>query len=87
MDIGGSPLTYVFAALLIGGIALLVLVGVWALVGGVAPPGTRGGGPEGRPGAPAPRSEARRILDERYARGELSADEYRDRVETLGEGP
>jgi putative membrane protein len=28
-------------------------------------------------------SRAREILDERFARGELSPEEYRDRVETL----
>lgn len=29
----------------------------------------------------------RQILDERYARGELTTDEYRERVETLGGTP
>lgn len=29
------------------------------------------------------RDPARRILDERYARGELSTEEYRERLETL----
>ncbi len=29
-------------------------------------------------------SAARRILDERYARGELDTKEYRERVQTLG---
>ncbi|WP_253907990.1 SHOCT domain-containing protein [Arthrobacter sp. H20] len=29
---------------------------------------------------------ARRILDERYAKGELSTEEYRERLEVLGDG-
>ena len=32
-----------------------------------------------------PLASARRILGERYARGELSTEEYRDRVEQLGD--
>ena len=35
------------------------------------------------PGASTPRQ----ILDERYARGELTTEEYRERVETLGGKP
>lgn len=31
------------------------------------------------------RSEARRILDERYARGELTTEQYREQVAELGE--
>ena len=33
----------------------------------------------------ADRSAARQLLDERYARGELTSDEYQERVRTLGE--
>ena len=39
-----------------------------------------------RPAWGAGRSAARRLLDERYARGELTSDEYQERVRTLGEG-
>ncbi|MET0956324.1 MAG: SHOCT domain-containing protein [Cryobacterium sp.] len=38
------------------------------------------------PGATNP-GDARRILDERYARGELSAEQYRQQVADLGEEP
>ncbi|WP_334173678.1 SHOCT domain-containing protein [Sinomonas sp.] len=31
------------------------------------------------------RSEARQVLDERYARGELGTEDYLERVRTLGE--
>ena len=33
------------------------------------------------------RSDARRILDERYARGELTTEQYREQVRELGEQP
>ncbi|ASD23454.1 putative membrane protein [Cryobacterium sp. MP_3.1] len=40
------------------------------------------------PGPVGPRrSNARRILDERYARGELTAEQYRQQVTELGEQP
>jgi putative membrane protein len=38
-------------------------------------------------GAPAATSTPRQILDERYARGELTTEEYRERIETLGGKP
>jgi putative membrane protein len=42
--------------------------------------------PRDKPSAPAvpARPSARKILDERYARGEISDEEYRDRRDALG---
>jgi putative membrane protein len=79
--------TWLFWLLLIVGIVLLVILAVRAFSGGITRPGT-GGGPgagrgPGRPGAMGA-SAARRILDERYAKGELSTEEYRERLEVLG---
>ncbi|MDH3683805.1 MAG: SHOCT domain-containing protein [Acidimicrobiia bacterium] len=47
---------------------------------------TQGPGAGGRSGAHRddPLDGARRILAERYARGELDSDEYQERVERLG---
>lgn len=71
--------------LLLIGIALLVLLAVRVFGGGV-----RGGygpaGPQGPDGPPpAVASGARQILDERFARGELTADQYREHLKVLGE--
>lgn len=86
-DGGGPVLTFLFAALLIGGVALLVLVGIRALAGGISRPSSAPGAPGDATGQVAPlRSEARRLLDERYARGELSTEEYREHVDNLDEG-
>jgi putative membrane protein len=49
----------------------LVVVVVWAV--------TRSGSTN----RPNPPSRAREILDERYARGEISTEEYRERLDTL----
>jgi putative membrane protein len=37
-----------------------------------------------RPTTPDPMDRARQILAERYARGDLTADEYRERQDNLG---
>ena len=53
------------------------------------PPGQPGPGAPW-PGAGGPgqgRSRARQILDERFAKGELTADQYREQVRVLGEEP
>ena len=36
--------------------------------------------------APSGLTTARKILDERFARGELTAEEYREQIQVLGEG-
>jgi putative membrane protein len=45
------------------------------------------GTPPGAPGYPGGKSQARLILDERFARGELTADQYRENLKVLGEEP
>ncbi|HUH06801.1 MAG TPA: SHOCT domain-containing protein [Egibacteraceae bacterium] len=51
-------------------VAAVIIGGVWAAASG----GRRQPDPAGR---------AREILNERYARGEISTDEYRERLEAL----
>ena len=83
----GMGWMWLWALLLLIGIALLVLLAVRVFGGGVR----NGYGPPGPPwpGAPPPAGEsrARQILDERFARGELTADQYREHLKVLGEGP
>lgn len=78
---------WLWAPLLLLGIALLVLLAVRVFSGGVRD----GYGPPGAPGPGGPlfpgRTPARQILDERFARGELTADQYREHLKVLGEGP
>ncbi len=83
-----------FGLLLVLGAMLLLILAVRALGGGIAR------GNRARPSqsphdatstdplqdAPAPpRSQARKILDERYADGRLSTQEYREQLQTLGD--
>lgn len=77
---GGMGWYWLFGALLLLGLALLVVVAVRGLRGGISR-----GGPPGARDQPTGRSQARRILDERYARGELSTEEYHERLRDLGE--
>lgn len=83
----GMGWMWLWGVLLVVGIALLVLVAVRMFGGGFRD----GYGPGGReyPGGPPQtgRSRARQILDERFARGELTAEQYSDHLRVLGEGP
>ncbi|GAB3034537.1 hypothetical protein GCM10027052_10390 [Parafrigoribacterium mesophilum] len=64
-------------------VGLIVFVVVWAVNSGARHDASFGGaGQSHRP----VRGASRQILDERYARGELTTDEYRERLKVLGEG-
>ena len=75
--------TWMFWLLLIVGVLMLAGLGIWFLSanrrrGG--PTGSRdlrGAGPAGSGGTP------RAILDERFARGELTPEEYQERLQIL----
>lgn len=78
--------TWLFWLLLIIGIVLLVILAVRAFSGGITRPGIGrrlGAGPA-PPGAMG-ETTARRILDKCYAKGELSTEEYRERLRVLGD--
>jgi putative membrane protein len=71
---------WLFMALLLAGLVLVVVVLVRVLAGGV------GGGPAAGGGGVAGQRWARQILAERYARGQISTEEYRARLRALGRG-
>jgi putative membrane protein len=81
MDFYGWPgmgWMWIFWILLIVGLVLLIVLLVRLVGGGVSGRGagsTRAG----------PSSRAREILAERYAQGELTAEEYREGLRTLDE--
>ncbi|MGY2002702.1 SHOCT domain-containing protein [Blastococcus sp. SYSU DS1024] len=68
----------IWLLVIVAAVALTVVV-VRAIGGGV----TRTTG-DAESGPPA-RSRARQLLDERYARGEMATEEYRERLQALGE--
>lgn len=85
-----GPVWFLFWVLLIGGICFLVFRGRrgWGARGGWAPGGPPPIGPDGQPLRPPEPPElalerARAILHERYARGEISTEEYRERIDNL----
>jgi putative membrane protein len=67
-----------YTALLLLGVTLLALTVVRVLVGGLADASRRT--PSSRP---SPGESARRTLDVRYAAGELSTEEYQQRLRVL----
>lgn len=58
-------------------VGMVMMIGFWALVAWVIVMVVRR--PDGRPSA----RDAEEILDERFARGDLDADEYRQRRDAL----
>lgn len=87
----GMGWVLLFAALTVLGLVLLTVLVVRVVGGGIrgsgdgAPVGP--GGPVGAvPGGVAGTASARQILAERYARGDIDADEYRERLTVLEDG-
>lgn len=88
---------WLWGVLLLVGVAALVLLAVRVFGGSGrgwqsgpghgGPYGQQPGAPGRDPGTSGGRSTARLILDERFARGELTAEQYREHVKELGEGP
>lgn len=82
-DGGGSWMMWGFGALLMIGVLVLIGVAAWAIITAT---GRAHAGPAAADPATADaggRSRTRQILDERYARGELTTDEYTERVHNL----
>ena len=75
MGWGGGWWMLIWGSLMMVGLVVLI---VWLVRN------TGGSGSAGTSGEDSLAS-ARRILAERYARGELSTEEYRERVEQLGD--
>lgn len=69
---------WVFWILLLVGVILLILLLARLVGGGLE---RRNGGRD------AGNGRAREILQERFARGELTTEEYRERLRILNEGP
>ncbi|MDJ0323259.1 SHOCT domain-containing protein [Cryobacterium sp. PH31-AA6] len=86
---GGMGWAWVFGLLAVVGLALLVVLMVRLFAGGVdrntpAPPNAQD--PRTTPPGVPGRSRAHEILDERFARGELTVEQYREQLRVLGEG-
>jgi putative membrane protein len=67
--------------LILAGIILLVIWAVRVFAGGTDRGGQRGDAPVAS--ERGERSQARQILDDRFAKGELNAEEYRERLKVL----
>ena len=83
-DGDGSWAMWVFGGLIMVGVLVLIGLVAWAIV--TATTRTNPGHPAANPftadaGGPG---RTRQILDERYAHGEMTTDEYTERLHTLG---
>ncbi|WP_216699014.1 SHOCT domain-containing protein [Arthrobacter sp. 35/47] len=77
---GGMGLMWIFGLLVLVAVIVLIVVLVKAFSGRSPNTGGPGAGRESGTGT------SRRILEERYARGEISTEEYRERLLALEEG-
>jgi putative membrane protein len=77
----GMGWAWLFLVLLLVGVGVLIAVLVLALNRGRIDEGGRNA-PLATPGGPVPR-RAREILEERFARGEIDAEEFRERMGVL----
>ena len=86
---GGMGWAWVFGLLAVVGLALLVVLMVRLFAGGVdrnAPAPRNAPDPRTTPTGLPGRGRAHEILDERFARGELTVEQYREQLRVLGEG-
>ena len=74
---------WLFGLLMLVGIALLVVFVV--LMVRMSAGGSSRGEHPGATGSASGPSRARQILDERYAKGELTTEQYREQIRVLGE--
>ena len=72
---------WLFGLLMMVGLILLGVVLVRVMGGGLR----RSDGDADRSSPGSPGASARRLLDERYARGEVSTEEYQERLRVLGQ--
>ena len=90
-DGGGYWMMWVFGGLILVGVLVLIGLVAWAIVTATTRRRCRRGlRPHPGHATPSPSADAggpgrtRQILDERYARGEMTTDEYTERLHTLG---
>lgn len=80
---GGMGFMWLFALLALVGAALLVILLVRVVGGGLSRGPSASDGMPGDGGTDT--SRARQILDERFAKGELTVEDYREHLQALGD--
>lgn len=74
-----------FGLIMVLGFVLLVVSGGWAMITWMRPTRPRSSSSPADAGSSTTgRSHAREILEERYVRGELTTDDYLERIHVLG---
>jgi putative membrane protein len=75
---GGGVWMWVFGGLMMVSVVVLIGAVVWVMTAT-----TRGNAAPTAPADTGGRARARQVLDERYARGEMTSEEYTERLHTL----
>ena len=81
---GGSWMMWVFGGLIMVGVPLLIGLVAWAIVTATTWPNPGHATTNPATADASGRDRTRQVLDERYARGEMTTDEYTERLHTLG---
>ncbi|HEY5878822.1 MAG TPA: hypothetical protein VIU11_07920 [Nakamurella sp.] len=81
---GGSWMMWVFGGLIMVGVPLLIGLVAWAIVTATAWPNPGHATTNPSTADAGGRDRTRHVLDERYARGEMTTDEYTERLHALG---
>jgi putative membrane protein len=80
----GGPWMWVFGGLMMFGVLALIGAVLWATISVTRGAHPGGAGPDISQVELGGGSRTRQILDERYARGEMTAEDYTERLRTLG---
>jgi putative membrane protein len=81
---GGSGWMWGFGGLMMLGALVLIGLGMWAIAATNRTHHLSAGAGTWGSGTPDGRDQTRQVLDERYARGEMTTDDYTDRLHTRG---
>jgi putative membrane protein len=80
----GGPWMWVFGGLMMFGVLALIGAVLWGTIRMTRPPHPGQADPNTSQVEHGGRTRTRQILDERYARGEMTAEDYTERLRTLG---
>jgi len=80
----GGLWMWVFGGLMMVGVLVLIGLAVWAVIAATSRGNRSQATADTSSAEMSGRARTRQVLDERYARGEMTSEEYTERLHTLG---